>query len=224
MAFFVGIKDMGYDKYVAPGYSKPAFTCPFCDVYSNFVWTKMLLSSKGQPESGLIVGSCSHCGEKTVWKAKGEALLWPSDISTAPLPNPDMPEDVKNDYMEARRVSGISPRGAAALLRLCIQKTCMHLGEKGKDLNTDIGNLVKKGLPVRIQQALDVVRVTGNNAVHPGEMQLEEDHETVAVLFQLVNMIVENQISQPKAVNDLYSKLPQKAVEAIEKRDGGKNT
>ena len=147
-------------------------------------------------------------------------MIWPQDISTAPLPNPDMPEEILSDYTEARSIVSLSPRGAAALLRLSIQKLCKHLNEKGENINDDIGSLVEKGLPVRIQQALDIVRVTGNNAVHPGEMQLQEDRETVSSLFELVNMIVENQISQPKAVDNLYGKLPPNAVEAIKKRDG----
>ena len=45
--------------------------------------------------------------------------------------------------------------------------------------------------------------------MHPAEMQLDEDPQTASLLFQLVNLIVENQISQPKAVQELYSKLPQ---------------
>ncbi|HDP99983.1 MAG TPA: DUF4145 domain-containing protein [bacterium] len=150
-------------------------------------------------------------------------MVWPQDISAAPLPNPDMPEDISKDYLEARSIATISARGAAALLRLCIQKLCAHLGESGKNINADIGNLVKKGLPVRIQQALDIVRVTGNNAVHPGEMQLHEDAKTVTLLFELLNLIVENQISQPKAIEELYGRLPEGAVEAVKKRDGDAN-
>jgi hypothetical protein len=98
-------------------------------------------------------------------------MLYP-DAGGGPPANPDLPEDIRGDYLEAQAIVGRSPRGAAALLRLCIQKLCKHLGEEGEHLWTDIGNLVRKGLPPAVQEALDAVRVIGNEAVHPGQMDL----------------------------------------------------
>lgn len=147
-------------------------------------------------------------------------MLWPFGIANAPLPHSEMPEDVKADYIEARSISALSPRGASALLRLGIQKLCKHLGGTGENINQDIGALVKKGLPVQIQQALDVVRVTGNNAVHPGELRLEDKPEIAQALFGLLNLIVENRIAEPKRVEALYASLPEGARKAVEKRDG----
>ena len=210
---------MSNDKYFSPKFKNQGFTCPFCGVYAFFVWER-LLRQPPYANTNTWHAHCSHCNSTTVWLSENNLMIWPQDISTAPLPNPDMPEEILSDYTEARSIVSLSPRGAAALLRLSIQKLCKHLNEKGENINDDIGSLVEKGLPVRIQQALDIVRVTGNNAVHPGEMQLQEDRETVSSLFELVNMIVENQISQPKAVDNLYGKLPPNAVEAIKKRDG----
>lgn len=41
---------------------------------------------------------------------------------SAPLPAPDLPEDIWGDYEEARQIVDASPRGACALLRRAIEK------------------------------------------------------------------------------------------------------
>ena len=129
-----------------------------------------------------------------------------------------MPVEVKDDYEEAARIYIKSPRGAAALLRLAIQKLMIHLGQDGKNINDDIAALVAKGLPPLIQQSLDVVRVTGNNAVHPGQLDAN-DSKVAEQLFPLVNLIIEYQISLPKRSKELYDALPDGARAAIDKRD-----
>jgi hypothetical protein len=139
----------------------------------------------------------------------------------APAPNPDMPKDVKDDYEEAANIYTQSPRGAAALLRLAIQKLCVDLGGKGKDINEDIKGLVKKGLPEQIQKSLDIVRVIGNNAVHPGQIDVE-DTEVAGKLFILLNLITDYMVSMPGKVDAMFSQLPDSAKEQIDKRDGKK--
>lgn len=63
------------------------------------------------------------------------------------------------------------------------------------------------------------MRVTGNNAVHPG--QLDANDVLVAEqLFPLVNVIVEYRISLPARIQEMYDALPSGAKAAIEKRDG----
>ena len=159
---------------------------------------------------------CAHCSNYSLWHLG--RMIYPS-VGTAPLPNPDLPDDIKADYEEARCIVSLSPRGAAALLRLAIQKLCKYLGEKGENLNSDIANLVKKGLPLKVQKALDIVRVIGNNAVHPGQIDLKDDSQTAEKLFGLVNLIAQVMITQPKHVDDLYESLPDNQKEAINKRD-----
>ena len=85
----------------------------------------------------------------------------------------------------------------------------------------DIAELVKGGLGARVQKSLDVVRVIGNNSVHPGQMAIEDNPAVVATLFKLVNVIVDVLISQPRHLSEAYSDLPENARKAIEKRDGG---
>jgi hypothetical protein len=156
-----------------------------------------------------------------VWFVDGTArVVHPAGINPAPLPHLEMPDNVRSDYLEAKEISNVSPRGAAALLRLALQKLCVALGGQGENLNADIAALVQAGLPARIQQALDIVRVIGNNAVHPGELSIDDNPEIAQSLFGLINIIVENRIAEPKRIEALYSSLPIGALEAIQRRDG----
>jgi hypothetical protein len=165
------------------------------------------------------VSRCYRCNEIAIWIY--DRLLWPR-LGEAPPPNPDLPEDVRADYNEASTILDLSPRGAAALLRLAIQRLCHHLGGTGEKLNDDIAILVKRGLDIRIQQALDVVRVIGNEAVHPGQIELRDDRATAEELFALVNLIAERMISQPKHIETMYNRLPESKRKEIERRDAPK--
>lgn len=161
--------------------------------------------------------TCYNCDKLSIWLH--DRLVFPN-FGEAPAANPDMPEDIRRDYDEASTILDHSPRGAAALIRLAIQKLCKELGQKGKNINDDIGELVKGGLDVRVQQALDAVRVIGNSAVHPGQIDLRDDRASAETLFKLLNLIVDKTISEPKHVAEVYASLPDGAVKAIERRDG----
>lgn len=164
---------------------------------------------------------CHSCEGFSLW-VLGK-LIFPqvNDIHSA---HDDTPSDVRADFEEAAAILDKSPRGAAALLRLALQKLMIHLGEKGNNLNADIGNLVAKGLDPVIQQALDVVRVVGNNAVHPGQIELNDNTEIAGKLFILTNVIVASMISAKKQIAQLFDELPDGAKKAIEKRDTPKKS
>lgn len=164
----------------------------------------------------VFASKCESCESVSLWI--GDKQIFPS-VTTAPNINRDTPAAIAIDYHEAASIMSVSPRGAAALLRLAIQKLCAYLGEPGKNINDDIASLVSKGLDPRIQRALDVLRVIGNEAVHPGTMDLRDDPDTVVNLFKLFNLIVDKMISEPKLVDDVYSSLPAGKIAAIDQRD-----
>ena len=208
-------------KYIKPESEREDFHCPFCGVHTHQIWGDILenasIDGSGWHHMPNFKGAlCNKCKEISIWKSG--KLIYP-DNPNMPTPNEDLLPDIKKDYNESASIIERSPKAAAALLRLGIQKLCKQLGEKGIDLNEDIGSLVKKGLSVQIQQALDVVRVCGNESVHPGQSNLDDNKEVAYKLFELINIIAQTMITQPKDISKLYSSLPEKKLEGIAKRD-----
>jgi len=209
-------------EYIPPQHAANAFNCPNCHVYAKQSWFYMAGASKKTgfgatfQNQEFMVSNCESCNFPTIWL--GEKIIFPIHSASEP-PNPDLPDQIKHDYEEARTIANLSPRGAAALLRLAIQKLCAHLGQPGKNINTDIKELVAQGLPPKVQQALDSVRVIGNDAVHPGAIDLKDDTETANKLFKLVNFIANKMITEPKEIDELYSSLPQEKIDGINNRD-----
>lgn len=207
--------------YKSPKFNESAFNCPICNAYSNQSWSSLYFKIGGgyTAINSSSTSRCTNCRDYSFWD--DEKLIFPN-VSTAPLSSIDLPVEIKNDYEEAREILNKSPRGAAALLRLCLQKLCEFLGESGKDINKDIGSLVKKGLPIRIQQSLDIVRVVGNDAVHPGQIDLKDDVETATKLFHLINIVVDAMITQPKEIDKMFNSLPENKLDGIKNRDSQK--
>ena len=50
-------------------------------------------------------------------------------------------------------------------------------------------------------------------------MDLKDDRDTALSLFKLINVIVNEMITQDKEIESLYEGLPEGAKKAIEKRD-----
>ena len=99
----------------------------------------------------LHLSMCYECSKIAVWVH--DKIVFPPEKGGV-NPNNDLPEEVITDFEEARSILNLSPRGAAALLRLAIQKLCVHLGEKGGKIDDDIASMVSKGLDPLIQKSL----------------------------------------------------------------------
>ena len=75
------------------------------------------------------VSECFNCKKLSVWVF--DRLVHPRTAGGPPA-NSDLSEDIRRDYDEASSILDVSPRGAAALIRLAIQKLCVELGQPGK--------------------------------------------------------------------------------------------
>ncbi|PTQ76469.1 uncharacterized protein DUF4145 [Nitrosomonas oligotropha] len=163
------------------------------------------------------VATCLNCKKSSLWIK--EEMVFPRK-TFLPSPNDDMTDEIKDLYREAATIFSDSPKGATALLRLALQKLLKQLGKKGDNINNDIGELVSEGLSPTIQKALDLVRVVGNNAVHPGQIDLNDGSDIAKKLFHLLNFIANELISKPKELEILYSEVvPDDTKGHIQKRD-----
>ena len=146
-------------NYVSPDYMKDSFTCPHCGAlslmhyvcvnYANGNYYSTTANNKRVGDSWILIATCHNCKKKIIWI--DNIYAYPDVV--AEEANADMPDSVKQLYDEANLIYNKSPRAACALLRLAIDRLCNELGETDRDINKNIGALVRKGLPQTVQQA-----------------------------------------------------------------------
>lgn len=164
------------------------------------------------------IATCTSCNDISLWIDK--ELVYPKKTSVPP-PNSDVDDGIKALYQEAAAILIDSPKGATALLRLALQLLLKQLGKSGENINNDIKELVSEGLSPKIQKALDLVRVVGNNAVHPGQINIDDNSEIAVKLFHILNFIADEMITKPKELDLLYDNvIPEETKKHIKQRDG----
>ncbi|OOQ67394.1 DUF4145 domain-containing protein [Vibrio parahaemolyticus] len=219
-------------QYIAPKFGQKSFHCPLCGTFSHVTWER--LSDEKNYVTDIVKASCSCCEKASIWRGTSfsgfsvsDGVMVYPDVSLAPQPELDMPDDVKIDYLEAASIFSRSPRAAAALLRLGLQKLCKHLGEAGENINKDIRSLAEKNvIPPLVVKVADTVRIAGNNAVHPGEMSEDDFDQVASKMFELLNFIVKKGISEPRELAALYELTPEglrKSAEETDRRAREKN-
>lgn len=217
--------------YYPPEYRKKEFNCAHCKVFAHQTWISnlrgelvnvMTLNSPNNPSEelsppGLFAASkCARCNKWSIWIE--ESLVYPVQIIVED-PNDDMPDEVKKLYRESAQVLSISPRAAAALLRLGLQILLGAVGGDGKNINDDIKKIVALGVELETQKALDILRVFGNSGAHPGEIKLDEDPGLVHKMYGLMNYVTDRLITWNNQINELFEGLPEGIKNQIESRD-----
>jgi hypothetical protein len=166
---------------------------------------------------------CVVCNEPSIWKLTNTkegtwSMVYPSARMGEPSTD-DMPQKARELYDEARSVSGYSPRAACALLRVALDHLTIEIGAQGNDLNARIGNLVGKGLPELVQQALDTTRVCGNEAVHPEKMVMADTPDQARMLFWILHYVTDVMIRGKREVERLFGSIDHKKRAGIASRD-----
>lgn len=161
------------------------------------------------------VSQCNFCKKICLWHE--QERVYPLEVVTEE-PNKDMPEEVKDIYLEAVSILNKSPRGAAALIRLALEMLFRHLNVHESTIDKTIAKLQENGLNPVTVGLLDIIRVYGNSAVHIGEIDLSEDKEKAIALLKLLNRISYEMISQKKIDQAFLDSFPEGVKNSIKKR------
>jgi hypothetical protein len=135
--------------------------------------------------ANLHLSSCHSCNGFALWV--GERLAFPMNVDKTPAL-------VEEDVEEAAAILNKSPRGATALMRVCVQKLMPLLKLDGKNLDDSMSSLVRKGLEVEIQQAMEVLQVLGNDPGQPTSLDTQEDKEMALRFVDSLKAILERRM------------------------------
>lgn len=137
-----------------------------------------------------------------------QRFVKPDIAMNVPPVNKDLNQRSKDLYNEAASIMNKSPRAAAALMRLALEVMLEeNFSLTSGTINKRLGELYSDGIPDEIDTALHFVRIAGNAADHPdpGLISLDgkDGTRTVMTLFEVLNYIVEDQISRKKKLSGL---------------------
>lgn len=227
------------DEDTRPRESATRFVCPHarCGAFAQQSWFDLGMpdedgfltyletkptASESSPFDGqrINIWRTAQCGACYNWS------IWRNGMMVHPQPrlgrpaHDDMPEDVKELYEEASAVSRVSRRAGAAMARVVVERLIKQIDDEAPS-NANLAARISRlqgRVSTPLGQMLDVVRVSGNTAVHvddnPSEIAVmvlndTEGPELVALLLEVANDLVDELITRPRRSQDLHSRLPE---------------
>ncbi len=79
-------------------------------------------------------------------------------------------------------------------MQVCIQKLVPLLKQDGSKLNDYMSSLVRKGLEVEIQEAMEVLQVLQNNPVQLTKFESQEEKEIALRFFDSLKAVLERRV------------------------------
>lgn len=237
-------------RYVPPAAGLASFSCPRCGALADQHRSELSMKNErggqvyvdddpttdpwpeGQDDGAWYATKCFSCKRHCLWI--GDIMAYPapllgSDMAIA-KPSEDLPEDVLELYLEAAAVLPHSKRAAAALCRAALERLVKHLTTDLPENAKLHGRLL--ALRDRVSsstiKALTIVRHTGNTALHGQQdddqsavIYLDENDESIAgVFFTAINALVDELITKPREVDELFQTLPEGVRRSVDADQG----
>lgn len=124
-----------------------------------------------------------------------------------------IPESIQADYFEAWDVLQSSPKASATLARRCLQGMIHDFwGIVEKNLNAEISELKKQGIPEQQWEAIDHLRKLGNIGAHMEKdvnLMVDIDHGEALKLLKLIEYLLTDWYISRHNREALYQEIAQ---------------
>lgn len=145
-----------------------------------------------------------------------DEVIYPRHAASPPLP-PEVPEDIRKDFVEASLVLSLSSKASAALSRRLLQRILRERwGIKHQSLAKEIEEFrALAGIPSYLSEALDAVRAVGNLATHPTKDEatgliVDVEPGEVEWLLEVIELLCDFSYVQPKRFEQRKTQLNEK--------------
>ena len=206
--------------------------CPYCGI-EYFVSSQLEKSDtlKFSGNRGEIVycawSICPKCN-KASFALMGEHFDSPIYFSYPPASAmflPDyIPAAIRQDYLEAVKIVGLSPKASATLARRCLQGMIHDFWDiNEKNLNAEITAL-KTHIPRMQWEAIDAVRKIGNIGAHMEkdvELMVDVDPGEAEKLLKVIELLFKNWFIAEHENQQLYAEIAQIAEDKENERKSG---
>ena len=135
--------------------------------------------------ANLHISNCHSCNGFSLWVSG--LLVFPTRVDKTP-------ELAEEDVEEAAAILNKFPRGATALMRVCIQKLVPLLEDNGKALNQRVSSLVRKGLEMEMQQSMEVLQVLQSDPLQLSQLESEADKEIALRFIDSLQAVLERRM------------------------------
>jgi len=224
-----------------PRFKWSAFKCPHCHTIEaqRWEWPKMIQHKHDWTTYDLWYSTCENCNWRMLWAETYKTIYWWKSQQKVNVIFPvnynwnfdfeiskDTPQIIEEDFKEAIQILPLSPRWACALLRLCLQKFLDEIVIKISWSRKDTIDESIKYLAIDvwlisddISNIMHVLRIIGNEAVHPWQIDLKDDYQTAEELIELFNYLINELITENKKKVALYDKIPSSKKSAIKNNE-----
>ena len=170
----------------------------------------------------VYASKCPNC-EKPIVAARIKSgkrtqirLVYPFNIARI-VPD-EVPEHIKQDFLEAAAVLPISEKASAALARRCLQNLLIDQGAPEKATLSEQIDWAIERLPGYLAENLDYIRVVGNFAAHPIKskntgMIVDVEPEEASWTLDVLEMLFDFYYVRPKIAKEKRERLEQKLRE-----------